>query len=205
MKRNRMTSGALMLLLLTGQSTAVQANERVELIDSHALVSNVATQPASGSTSPLVSTTSSEPASQAQIAIEQPKQATKVDTFSFNRYGSRALDNLYEQVPSYLDLAITFSDRVSVLPNGEIEFQVKRGSLKHNASSLIGHTLGGSIYTRENFPSSLRFENDFSLRGENVLEILDKLIAPFFDSENVESVVYINNIVELTIGSAAGN
>lgn len=102
---------------------------------------------------------------------------------------------------SYLELNITKSDRLKVRDDGTIVFIVMPDTLEQNARDLLAHTKDASLYTAKNFPEALRLYNSFTLEGDDVLVILDQMIAPFYDTENVIGDYYPNNIVELKVGN----
>lgn len=101
----------------------------------------------------------------------------------------------------YLELRLTRTERLKVLPDGRIVFTVLPEPLESNARALLGHTKGANLYVDKNFPKALRMYNRFQLTGNNVLDILDQMIAPFYDRENVVGDYHPNEIVTLKIGN----
>jgi hypothetical protein len=125
---------------------------------------------------------------------EEPKfDALKVkDTPKYDH-----LRDVTKRIPEYLNLKVTYSDRVQVLPDGKVRFSVTASSLRDNVETLLSHTHAVPFFPKD-FPENMRLFNEFYLYGDNVLDILDQLISPFAEQQNVHAYPHINNVVEFS-------
>lgn len=133
-------------------------------------------------------------------SMEEVVKKAPYDSLSYEMPTS-ALQLKKDVAYSYLELNITKSQRLKVRDDGTIVFIVMPDTLEQNARDLLAHTKDANLYTAKNFPEALRLYNSFPLEGDDVLVILDQMIAPFYDTENVIGDYYPNNIVELKVGN----
>ncbi|ARP06557.1 hypothetical protein K08M3_50470 [Vibrio alginolyticus] len=154
----------------------------------------------------LVTIASSSPqsgaASKVQIsesgAVDEPTSSYDSTSYAMPRTALKLKkDVAYE----YLELNITKSQRLKVLDDGTILFTVYPKTLEQNARDLLAHTKGANLWVPKNFPKALRMFNSFQLQGDDVLDILDQMIAPFYDKRNVVGDYYPNKVVTLQVGN----
>ncbi|EKO3606969.1 hypothetical protein M6C35_001874 [Vibrio metschnikovii] len=130
--------------------------------------------------------------------VKQEVSLTKYDRLTFNE-GYKYDFKQDKNIPSYLELAMTRSERLIVLPDGRIQFLVKKGSFVDNIVVIMSHTKQGQAFFPKHFPSSFRLHNDFFISGDNVLDIINQLVAPWASTNNLHADTYINNIVEFSV------
>lgn len=130
--------------------------------------------------------------------ISKADEQKDYDSLSY-KMPNTALNLKRDHFYDYLNLKTTRSARLHVKPDGTIVFIVRPETLEQNVRTLLGHTKGAVLWVEPHFPKALRMFNTFEVQGNDVLEVLDQLIAPFYATRNVIGEYHPNNVVRLTI------
>lgn len=152
------------------------------------------------------SDTPTTPAPQLQVVPTQAAVKSVVPvTTSSNTSASKATpgsapDELSKQVAprwEYLRVIHQIPGRLYFdAASRQFVFTVNAGTLKDNVNDLLAATAEGSLeYTVD---ENLRFPNTFSIRGQTVTHLIDKMVGPFKSPGQVWQNVHVNNLVVIS-------
>lgn len=103
----------------------------------------------------------------------------------------------------YLALVGGPDDRFRV-SNGELEFLIKTGPLVDNIKALMAKTSGSNVRFLK-VSISHRFPNNFWVRGDGVLSILDQMVAPFYIPKPIKWSAKSNDMVVVSYSDGENN
>ncbi|MFM5296263.1 hypothetical protein ACEUAI_18730 [Aeromonas veronii] len=103
----------------------------------------------------------------------------------------------------YLALVGGPDDRFRV-SNGELEFLIKTGPLIDNIKALMAKTSGTNVRFLK-VSISHKFPNNFWVKGDGVLSILDQMVAPFYIPKPIKWSAKSNNMVVVSYSDGENN
>lgn len=107
--------------------------------------------------------------------------------------------------PDYPYLALVGGpDERFRVENGELVFMIKTGPLIDNIKALMAKTAGADVRFLK-VSISHRFPNNFWVRSDGVLGILDQMVAPFYVPKPIKWAAKSNNMVVVSYGDGENN
>ena len=129
----------------------------------------------------------------------QPRPSTGIyDRLQFAEANKYTLER-NRLLPDYAKVKVTRSNRLMVMPNGQVKFTTSAGTLQSNIQTLLMHTNGGTSYFPADFPASIRLFNEYTMTGDNVIHLIDQMVEPWSQSHRLTYKTYINNVIQFNI------